>query len=63
MKNPKYGEDSYREWFGSRKPCIKGSDSHNVNDELGKLKDQDSRPTDKYCWIRPDLRRTASDHQ
>jgi hypothetical protein len=40
-KNPKYSEDSYREWFGNRKPCVKGSDSHNVNDELGKLKDQD----------------------
>ena len=53
-KNPKYSEASYREWFGNRKPCVKGSDSHNVNDELGKLKDQDSRPTDKYCWIKAD---------
>lgn len=53
-RNPKYSDDSYREWFGNRKPCIKGSDSHNVNDEIGKLKDQNSLPTDKYCWIKAD---------
>jgi hypothetical protein len=39
---------------GDWKPCIKGSDSHNVNDELGKLKDHLSKPTDKYCWIKAD---------
>jgi|CXWL01.1.fsa_nt_gi predicted ATPase len=53
-KDGKFTEDQYRKWFGRRKPCIKGSDSHNVNDELGKLKDQDSKPTDKYCWIKAD---------
>lgn len=53
-KNPKFAEEKYREWFGKRKPCIKGSDSHNVNDELGKLKDQNSNPTEKYCWIKAD---------
>jgi predicted ATPase len=25
-----------------------------VNDDLGKLKDKDSKPTDKYCWIKAD---------
>ncbi|MDW9354124.1 hypothetical protein GOA97_06255 [Sinorhizobium meliloti] len=49
-----YTEEEYRGWFRSRKPCIKGSDSHNVNDELGKLKDQNSQPVDKYCWIKAD---------
>jgi hypothetical protein len=53
-KGTKFSEDQCREWFGKRKPCIKGSDSHNVNDELGKLKDQHSKPTDKYCWIKAD---------
>lgn len=53
-KDSKFTEEQYREWFGKRKPCIKGSDSHNVNDELGKLKDQHSKPTDKYCWIKAD---------
>ena len=53
-KDSKFTEEQYRTWFGRRKPCIKGSDSHNVNDELGKLKDQHSKPTDKYCWIKAD---------
>ena len=53
-KNKKFTEDQYRQWFGRRKPCIKGSDSHNVNDELGKLRDPQSKPTDKYCWIKSD---------
>lgn len=53
-KDGKFTEGQYRKWFGRRKPCIKGSDSHNVNDELGKLKDHQSKPTDKYCWIKAD---------
>ena len=53
-KDPAYTEDEYREWFRNRKPCIKGSDSHSSNDELGRLKDHNSQPTDKYCWIKAD---------
>lgn len=53
-KDGNFTEERYRKWFGRRKPCIKGSDSHNVNDELGKLKDQHSKPADKYCWIKGD---------
>ncbi len=53
-KDSKFSDEQYREWFGKKKPCIKGSDSHNVNDELGKLKDAKSQPTDKYCWIKAD---------
>jgi predicted ATPase len=53
-KHPTYTEQQFREWFGVRKPCVKGSDSHNVNDELGRLKDHKSLPTDKYCWIKAD---------
>ena len=36
------------------KPCIKDSDSHNVNDELGKLKDKQPNSTEKYCWVKAD---------
>ena len=53
-KDPKYPEDACKPWFGRRKPCIKGSDSHNVNDEIGRLKDHNSDPVDKYCWIKAD---------
>ena len=53
-KNPSFTEEQYKQWFGKRKPCIKGSDSHNVNDEVGRLKDHNSQPTDKYCWIKAD---------
>ena len=53
-KDKKFTEEQYAQWFGKRKPCIKGSDSHNVNDELGKLKDHQSKPTEKYCWIKSD---------
>ena len=53
-KDPKYPEEACKPWFGKRKPCIKGSDSHNVNDEIGRLKDHNSQPIDKYCWIKAD---------
>jgi hypothetical protein len=53
-KDSAFSEEDYRKWFGRRKPCIKGIDSHNVNDELGRLKDHNSNPTDKYCWIKAD---------
>jgi ABC-type lipoprotein export system ATPase subunit len=53
-KDDAFTEDEYRAWFGRRKPCLKGSDSHNVNDEIGKLKDHNSLPMDKYCWIKAD---------
>ena len=53
-KDSDFTLEQYRGWFRCRKPCIKGSDSHNVNDELGKLKDHNSQPMDKYCWIKAD---------
>ena len=53
-KDRTYGDAEYAVWFGKRKPCIKGSDSHNVNDEIGRLKDHNSKPVDKYCWIKAD---------
>ncbi len=53
-KEDRFTPEQYETWFGRKKPCIKGSDSHNVNDELGKLKDHNSKPIDKYCWIKAD---------
>lgn len=53
-KDSRFTIDQFRGWFDRRKPCIKGSDSHNVNDELGRLKDHESKPTDRYCWIKAD---------
>jgi ABC-type lipoprotein export system ATPase subunit len=53
-KDADYSEADYRKWFGKRKPCIKGSDSHNSNDEVGRLKDHESKPIDRYCWIKAD---------
>lgn len=53
-KNPKYAEADYKTWFGKKKPCIKGSDSHNQNDQIGRLKDHESQATDRCCWIKAD---------
>jgi ABC-type lipoprotein export system ATPase subunit len=53
-KDANFSDADYRKWFGKRKPCIKGSDSHNANDEVGRLKDHDSKPIDRYCWIKAD---------
>ncbi|HEX2866871.1 MAG TPA: hypothetical protein VHO03_07500 [Ignavibacteriales bacterium] len=40
--------------IGRNIPCIKGSDAHSINYPFGKLKDKNSNPTDKYCWIKAD---------
>lgn len=53
-KHDRFTEEQFRGWFGKKIPCIKGSDSHNVNDHIGKLKDQRSQPTNKRCWIKAD---------
>ena len=53
-KDEKFTPEQYEEWFGGPKPCIKGSDTHNATHEIGRLKDHESKPTDKYCWIKAD---------
>jgi hypothetical protein len=35
-------------------PCIKGSDSHEINYPFGKLRDKDSNPIERFCWIKAD---------
>jgi ABC-type lipoprotein export system ATPase subunit len=48
----KFTQDEFRGWFLRKKACIKGSDSHSQNYPIGKLKDKDSNPIEKYCWIK-----------
>ena len=40
---------------GKNMPCIKGSDAHQLDYPFGKLKDKESNPIEKYCWIKADL--------
>lgn len=40
------------QYIGKNYPCIKGSDSHQIDYPFGKLKDSNSNPTDKFCWIK-----------
>ncbi|MCK0103230.1 TrlF family AAA-like ATPase [Pseudohalocynthiibacter sp. F2068] len=53
-KDKKYSEEQYLKWFKRKKPCVKGSDSHSLKDPIGNLKDENSVPTDKFCWIKAD---------
>jgi len=53
-KDNKFTEKQYREWFAKRKPCIKGSDCHESPYPIGCLKDKNSTPIEKYCWIKAD---------
>lgn len=39
---------------GKNIPCIKGSDSHAIDYPFGRLRDKDSNPIEKYCWIKAD---------
>lgn len=47
-------EEQFRKWFGDKKPCIKGSDSHRHTYQVGSLRDNNSKPCDKYCWVKAD---------
>ena len=49
---PKFTQDQYRGWFLRKKACIKGSDSHSQDYPIGKLKDKESKPIERYCWIK-----------
>ncbi len=54
-KNKKYKKEVIKNWLGERQiPCIKGSDSHKINYPFGRLKDHNSQPIKKYCWIKAD---------
>ena len=54
-KSDKHKEEEIKKCLNERQiPCIKGSDAHKINYPFGKLQDQNSQPTDKYCWIKAD---------
>lgn len=54
-QNEKYSLEQYEEWFGKPKPCIKGSDAHKIDYPIGCLRNKDSQPTDRYCWINAEM--------
>lgn len=47
---------------GKNIACIKGSDSHQLNYPFGKLRDKDSNPTERYCWIKGEKSFKAIQH-
>ena len=51
---PKFSQVQFEEWFGTKMPSIKGSDSHDHNYPIGKLRDKDSKAIERYCWIKAD---------
>ena len=54
-KDPKFTEQQYCEFMDAPKPCIKGSDSHEISYPFGRLKNEKSEPIEKFCWIKANL--------
>jgi hypothetical protein len=54
FQDPKFTLKQYKAWFENPKPCIKGSDAHKNTYPFGCLRDAQSQPVDKYCWINAD---------
>jgi ABC-type lipoprotein export system ATPase subunit len=50
----KFEIDKYKSWFEKRKPCVKGSDAHDSTYPIGRLKDRNSQPMKRHCWIKAD---------
>lgn len=53
-EDEKFSIEQYQEWFDVKKPCIKGSDAHKINYPFGCLRNEQSEPIEKYCWINSD---------
>ena len=51
---PKFSQEEFESWFEDKKPCIKGSDSHEHDFPVGRLRNEKSEPVDKFCWIKTD---------
>ncbi len=52
-KHFRYEETDFKKWF-PKKPCIKGSDAHEMDYPFGQLRDKGSQPMERYCWIKAD---------
>lgn len=52
--SPKFTEQEFEDWLEHKIPCIKGSDSHHHEYPIGHLKGEDSKPIEKFCWIKAD---------
>lgn len=51
---PRFSQEEFETWFKDKKPCIKGSDSHEHGYPVGKLRNEKSEAIDKFCWIKTD---------
>ncbi len=49
---PKFNQEQFKKWLEHKKACIKGSDSHCHKYPIGKLRDKNSKPIEKFCWIK-----------
>lgn len=47
---------------GKNIACIKGSDSHQLDYPFGKLRDKNSDPAERYCWIKGEKSFKALQH-
>ncbi|ADY51843.1 ABC transporter [Pseudopedobacter saltans DSM 12145] len=47
---------------GKNIACLKGSDAHQLDYPFGKLRDRDSKPTARYCWIKGEKSFKALQH-
>lgn len=54
-KDDKVKEEKFEEWFKDKKPCLKGSDSHEHTYPIGAIRDEKSQPCERCCWIKADL--------
>lgn len=51
---PKFSQEEFAKWFEAKKPSIKGSDSHQADYSIGRLRNENSAPVERYCWIKAD---------
>ena len=51
-RDDKFSQKKYKEWFEKPLPCMKGSDSHEAKYPAGMLRDANSEPIQRYCWIK-----------
>ncbi|NCT55610.1 hypothetical protein GW755_02060 [bacterium] len=53
-KDSKIKEEKFKEWFEDKKPCLKGSDSHEYTYPIGAMRNENSQAGERCCWIKAD---------